>query len=69
MIVVNPRYDIFYSFIVYDDCYDGCDICVCTFIAYFGRNDEIKLFNQSMALSGLNARPSMGRAVHIWSPA
>ena len=32
-------------FTVYD-CYDGCDICICTFIAYFVRNDEIKMFSQ-----------------------
>ena len=39
----------FILFIVYDDCYDGCDICICTFIAYFVRNDEIKMFNQKWA--------------------
>ena len=40
----------FILFIVYDDCYVGCDICICTFIAYFVRNDEIKMFNQYVGL-------------------
>ena len=35
----------FILFIVYDDCYVGCDIFMCTFIAYFVRNYEIKMFN------------------------
>ena len=38
----------FILFIVYDVCYVGCDICIGTFIAYFVRNDEIKMFNQSI---------------------
>ena len=61
IIVLNPCYDIFYSFIVYDDCYGGCDICICTFIAYFVRNDEIKMFNQSINQS--YERPNAGESV------
>ena len=47
----------FILFIVYDDCYVGCDIFMCTFIAYFVRNDEIKMFNQSINQS-INTVPA-----------